>query len=105
MHFRYREVIRHSQLFCETLQQVTIADHRLLESIHHFRPDQVLGRNHIVQIEPERILQNMPLGLPILLSNRNKFIVELKSNPEVKACPPRPQKRAPLRSTPSSTRN
>ena len=73
--FRYREVIRH--LLGETLQQVTVASNRLLEGIHHRGADEVLGWNHVVQVKPERLLENMPLRLPILLGNRNKFIVEL----------------------------
>ena len=73
--FRYREVIRH--LLGETLQQVTVASHRLFEGIHHLGANQVLGWNHIVQIKLERLLENMPLGLPILLGNRNELIVEL----------------------------
>jgi hypothetical protein len=73
--FRYREVIRH--LLGETLQQVTVASNRLLEGIHHLGADQVLGWNHVVQVKRERLLENMPLRLPILLGNRNEFIVEL----------------------------
>jgi hypothetical protein len=30
-----------------------------------------------VQIEPERLFENMPLRLPILLGNRNELIVKL----------------------------
>ena len=73
--FRYRKVIRH--LLGETLQQVTVASHRLLEGIHHLGADQVLGRNHVVQVELERLLENMPLRLPIPLGHRNELIVEL----------------------------
>ena len=73
--FSYRKVIRH--LLGETLQQVTVASNGLLEGVHHLRADQVLGRNHVVQVEGERLLKNMPLGLPISLGNRNEFIVEL----------------------------
>jgi hypothetical protein len=73
--FRYRKVIRH--LLGETLQQVTVASNRLLEGIHHLGADQVLGRNYVVQVEPERLLENVPLRLPILFGNRNKLIVEL----------------------------
>jgi hypothetical protein len=73
--FRYRKVIRH--FLGETLQQVTVASHRLLEGIHHLGADQVLGRNHVVQVERKRLLENMPLRLPILLGNRNELIVEL----------------------------
>jgi len=49
----------------------------LFELFHYFRPDQVLGRNHIVQVKPERLFQNMPLRLPIPLGNRHELIVEL----------------------------
>ena len=73
--FSYRKVIRH--LFGETLQQVTVASNRLLEGVHHLGADQMLGRNHVVQIEPERLFENMPLRLPILLGNRNELIVKL----------------------------
>ena len=73
--FRYRKIIRH--LLGETLQQVTIASNRLLEGIHHLGADQVLGRNHVVQVERERLFENIPLRLPILLGNRNELIVEL----------------------------
>jgi hypothetical protein len=73
--FRYRQVIGH--LLGETLQQVSVASNRLLEGIHHLGADQVLGRNHVLQVEPERLLENMPLRLPIPLGNRNELIVEL----------------------------
>jgi hypothetical protein len=73
--FRYRKVIRH--LLCEALQQVTVASNRLLEGIHNFGADQVLGRNHVVEVERKRLLENMPLRLPILFGNRNELIVEL----------------------------
>ena len=43
--FRDRKVLRH--LLGETLQQVTIANHRLLKSVHYVGADQVLGRNHV----------------------------------------------------------
>ena len=33
-----------------------------------------------MQVEPQSLLENMPLGLPILLGNRNEFIVELSVN-------------------------
>jgi hypothetical protein len=72
--FRYREVIRH--LLGETLQQVTVANNRLLEGVHYLGPDQVLGWNHVVQVKRERLLENVPLRLPILLGNRDEFIVE-----------------------------
>ena len=36
----------------------------------------MLGRDHVVQVEPERLFQNMPLRLPIPLGNRNELIVE-----------------------------
>jgi hypothetical protein len=73
--FRYGKVLRH--LLGETLQQVTVASDRLLEGIHHLGADQVLGRNHVVQVERERLLENMPFGLPILLGNRNELVVKL----------------------------
>ena len=76
--FSHRKVVRH--LLRETLEQVAVLGNRLLESIHHFAPNQVLRRNHIMQIEPQSLLENMPLGLPILLGNRNEFIVELSVN-------------------------
>src|SRR6202040_4201846 len=76
--FRYRKVIRH--LLGETLQQVTIASNRLLEGIHHLGADQVLGRNHVVQVEPERLFENIPLRLPILLRHRNELIIKLGVN-------------------------
>ena len=68
--FRYRKIIRH--LLGETLQQVTVTSNRLLKGIHHLGTDQVLGWNYIVQIEAERLLENMPFGLPIPLSDRDK---------------------------------
>jgi hypothetical protein len=71
--FRYREVIRH--LLGETPQQVTVANNRLLEGVHYLGPDQVLGWNHVVQVKRERLLENVPLRLPILLGNRDEFIV------------------------------
>jgi hypothetical protein len=73
--FSYRKVNRH--LLGETLQQVTIASNRLLEGVHPLGADQMLRRNHVVQIEPERLFENMPLRLPILLGNRNELIVKL----------------------------
>jgi hypothetical protein len=73
--FRYREVLPH--LLGETLQQITVAGHRLLEGIHNRGANQMLGRNHIVQVELKRLFENMPLGLPILPRNRNELIVEL----------------------------
>ena len=76
--FRYRKIFRH--LLGETLQQVTIASNRLLEGIHHLGADQVLGGNHVVQVEPERLFENIPLRLPILLRNRNELIVKLGVN-------------------------
>jgi hypothetical protein len=76
--FRYRKIIRH--LLGETLQQVTVTSNRLLKGIHHLGTDQVLGWNYIVQIEAERLLENMPFGLPILLSDRDKFVVKLGIN-------------------------
>jgi hypothetical protein len=57
--FRYRKIIRH--LLGETLQQVTVASNGLLEGIHHLGADQVLGRNHVVQVEPERLFENISL--------------------------------------------
>jgi hypothetical protein len=76
--FRDRKVIRH--LLGETLQQVTVASNRLLEGIHHLGADQVLGRNHVVQVEPERLLENMPLWFDrFSLGNRNELIVERRS--------------------------
>jgi hypothetical protein len=73
--FRHRKVIRH--LLGEKLQQITIASNRPVEGIHHLGADQVLERNHIVQIELESLLENMPLRLPISFRNRNELIVEL----------------------------
>jgi len=37
----------------------------------------VLGGNDVVQVKPQRLLENMPLRLPILFGNRNELIVEL----------------------------
>src|ERR1700681_4414151 len=37
----------------------------------------MLRRNHVVQVELERLFENIPLRLPILLGNRNELIVEL----------------------------
>jgi hypothetical protein len=64
---RNSEVVRH--LLGETLQQLTVASHGLLEGIHHLGTDQVLRRNYVVQIKRERLLEDMPLGLPVLLGN------------------------------------
>ena len=73
--FRYGKGIRH--LLGKTLQQVTVASHRLLDGIHHLGAGQVLGRNHVVQVERERLLENMPLGLPMFLGNCDELIVKL----------------------------
>jgi hypothetical protein len=73
--FRYGKIIRY--LLGKTLQQDTGASNRLLESIHHLGAEQVLGRNHVVQVERERLLENMPLGLPKFLGNCNELIVKL----------------------------
>jgi len=73
--FGYREVIRH--LLGKSLQQVTVAGNRLLERIHHLWADQVLGWNHVVQVEAERLLQHMPLRLPIPLGYSYELVVEL----------------------------
>ena len=32
-----------------------------------------------MQIKLERLLEHMPLGLPVLLGNRNEFVVQLAS--------------------------
>ncbi len=37
----------------------------------------MLRRNHVVQVEPKRLLKNMPLRLPILLRHRHELVVEL----------------------------
>jgi hypothetical protein len=37
----------------------------------------VLRRNHVVQVELERLFENKLLGLSILLGHRNELIVEL----------------------------
>ena len=47
--FGYRQGVRH--LFGETLQQVMVASNGLLKGIHHVRTHQLLGWDHIVQIE------------------------------------------------------
>jgi hypothetical protein len=59
---------------------VTVASKGLLEGIHHLGADQVLGWDHVVQVEPERLFENIPLRLPILLRNRNELIVKLGVN-------------------------
>src|SRR5580693_6149491 len=48
--FGYRQEVRH--LFGETLQQVMVASNRLLKGIHHLGTHQLLGWDHVVQIEP-----------------------------------------------------
>ena len=73
--FGYRQVLRH--LLGETLKKVSVAGHGSLEGVHYLRADKVLRRNHIAQIELERLLENMPFRLPILFGNRNELIVEL----------------------------
>jgi hypothetical protein len=47
------------------------------KGIDHLRADQVLERNHVVPVEPERLFENIPLRFPILLRNRNELIVML----------------------------
>ena len=37
----------------------------------------MLGRNHIVQIEPKSLFKDMSFGLSVLLGNRNKLVIEL----------------------------
>jgi len=70
-----RQVIRH--LLGETLEQVTVAGHRLLEGIHHLGADQVLRWDHIFQVELQRFLQNVPLRLAVTLGERDELFVEL----------------------------
>jgi hypothetical protein len=70
-----RTLVRH--LLGETIKQVTVSGHRLLEGIHHLRTDQVLGRNHVVQVELQRLLQNVPLRLAVAFGNRDELFVEL----------------------------
>ena len=36
----------------------------------------MLRRNHIVQVKPQRLLKNMPLGLPIPFGKRNELILK-----------------------------
>jgi hypothetical protein len=68
--FRHRKVIRHlASYFARRCNRSRVASNRLLEGVHHLGADQVLGGNHVVQVELERLLENMPLGLPILLGN------------------------------------
>jgi hypothetical protein len=76
--FSYREVVRH--LFGKAFKQIAIPRHRLLESVHHFTPDKVLRGHYVTQVESESLLKHMTPGLPILLSDSNKFIVQLGVN-------------------------
>jgi len=46
--------INFRHLFGETLQQIAVSGHRLLEGIHHLGAKQVLRRNHIAQVVNER---------------------------------------------------
>ena len=39
----------------------------------------MLGRNYVVQVEPERLFENIPLCLSVSLRNRNELIVERRS--------------------------
>ena len=78
--FRHREVVRHRLLLCEALHQVAVSCHRLFEGVDHPGADKVLRRSHIVHIKPERLLENMPLGLPIPLGHPNELFVELSVN-------------------------
>jgi hypothetical protein len=73
--FGTREVIR--DLLREALQQVAVACDRLLEGIHHFRTNQVLGGNHIVKVETKRLFEYVAVGLPILFGHGNELIVKL----------------------------
>jgi hypothetical protein len=51
-----RQVLRH--LLGETFQQVPVASNRFLKCIHHRRAHQVLRRDHVAQIEFERLLEH-----------------------------------------------
>lgn len=53
-----RVVERFGHLLSETLKQVAVPGHRLLEGLHHLGVGQVLRRNHVVQVE----LQRFPLA-------------------------------------------
>src|SRR6267143_2344430 len=55
--FRDRQVDALRHLRGETLQQLTVSSYRLLKRVHHFWADQVLGRNHVVQVELARALK------------------------------------------------
>src|SRR6266481_63141 len=55
--FRDRQVDALRHFRGETFQQLTVASYRLLKRVHHFWADQVLGRNHVVQVELERALK------------------------------------------------
>ena len=65
VHLRNRHIVRH--LFGEPLQQIMVVGHRLLEGIHYLGANQVLRRNHIVQVVSQRLFEYVPLRLPVLL--------------------------------------
>jgi hypothetical protein len=61
------------------LEQIAVAPHRLLERIHHLRKNQVLRRNHVVQVVSQRLLKHIPLRLPILLATATSSLQSLAS--------------------------
>jgi hypothetical protein len=68
-------VIRH--LLGESLRQSRLRATDSLEGLHHFGTNDVLGWNQVAQVELERLLENMPLGLPIPFGKRNDLILKL----------------------------
>lgn len=79
-YFCYRQVdaFRHLLAAGQLLVQLPVLLVAAARSFHHFTTDEALGWNYLVQIEFQRALEKKPLVLPILLGNRNKFLVELR---------------------------
>src|SRR4029077_8948576 len=81
-YFRYRQVdaLLHLLLASQLLVQLAVLLVGASGGFHHFRTNEALRRDHIAQVERERLLQHMALALAILLGDRHKLLVERRIN-------------------------
>lgn len=70
-----RQVFRH--LFGEACEKFAISRDGLLKRIHYLRPNQVLGRDDVLEIMSKRLFENVSLGLAVLLSDGGELVPKL----------------------------
>src|ERR1700688_743536 len=66
-----------TKLLGKTVKQVAVGGNRLFEGIHNLATDQVLRRNHVLQVELQSFFQHVPLRLAVTFGDGDELFVEL----------------------------